>query len=64
MANTEGIESYCRNCVSRDFVMGRGLVCKRTGTLPDFEDACENFQKDEELEKIAPTPDPEIFSAC
>ncbi len=41
MANTEGIESYCRNCVSRDFVMGRGLVCKRTGTLPDFEDACE-----------------------
>ena len=63
MANTEGIESYCRNCVSRDFVMGRGLVCKRTGTLPDFEDACENFQKDEELEKIAPTPDPEIFSA-
>ena len=27
MANTEGIESYCRNCVSRDFVMGRGLVC-------------------------------------
>lgn len=45
MANTEGIESYCRNCVSRDFVMGRGLVCKRTGTLPDFEDACENFKK-------------------
>ena len=27
MAATEEIEKYCRNCVSRDFVNGKGLVC-------------------------------------
>lgn len=59
MADLEGIENYCRNCVSRNFVTGRGLVCKRTGSIPAFEEACESYEKDEELEKIAPTPHPD-----
>ena len=51
MATTEEIEKYCRNCVSRDFVNGKGLVCSRTRDLPAFKEECESFQKDEELEK-------------
>ena len=54
MATVEEIEKYCRNCVSRDFVNGKGLVCKRTRELPDFDEECENFEKDEELLKMAP----------
>ena len=53
MATVEEIEKYCRNCVSRDFVNGKGLVCKRTRELPDFDEECENFEKDEELLKMA-----------
>lgn len=60
MATTEEIEKYCRNCVSRDFVNGKGLVCIRTKDLPDFEEECENFEKDEELERMAP-PKPDDF---
>ena len=48
MATTEEIEKYCRNCVSRDFVNGKGLVCSRTRDLPAFKEECESFQKDEE----------------
>ena len=54
MATVEEIEKYCRNCVSRDFVNGKGLVCSRTRDLPAFKEECESFQKDEELEKMAP----------
>lgn len=61
MTNPENIERYCRNCTSRDFVTGRGLICKRTSALPDFEEECELFQKDEKLEAIAPAPDPKVF---
>ena len=43
MATVEEIEKYCRNCVSCDFVNGKGLVCKRTRELPDFDEECENF---------------------
>ena len=53
MATSEEIEKYCRNCVSRDFVNGKGLVCKRTRELPAFEEECESFEKDEELERLA-----------
>lgn len=60
MATTEKIEMYCRNCVSRDFVNGKGLVCKRTASQPAFEEECEYFVSDEELEKMAP-PKPEDF---
>ena len=60
MATSEEIEKYCRNCVSRDFVNGKGLVCKRTRELPAFEEECESFEKDEELERLAP-PKPEDF---
>lgn len=60
MATTEEIEKYCRNCVSRDFVNGKGLVCTRTKDLPSFEEECENFEKDEELERMAP-PKPDDF---
>lgn len=63
MVNSESVENFCRNCVSRDFVSGRGLICKRTGALPDFEEACESFQKDEKLEAVAPIPNPEVLSA-
>ena len=56
------IERYCRNCVSRDFVTGRGLVCKRTNALPAFQGECADYQKDEELEKMAPTPRPEDYT--
>lgn len=54
MIDTENVESYCRNCVSRDFVSGRGLVCKRTGSLPDFEEECEHYEMDEQLVAVAP----------
>lgn len=64
MVHSENIERFCRHCVSRDFVSGRGLICKRTGALPDFEKACESFLKDEKLEAVAPTPDPGILSAA
>ena len=60
MATVEEIEKYCRNCVSRDFVNGKGLVCKRTRELTDFDEECENFEKDEELLKMAP-PKPDDF---
>ena len=60
MATSEEIEKYCRNCVSRDFVNGKGLVCKLTRELPAFEEECESFEKDEELERLAP-PKPEDF---
>lgn len=60
MATTEGIETYCRNCVSRDFVNGKGLVCKRTASQPAFEESCEYFASDAELEKMAP-PKPDDF---
>ena len=60
MATTEEIEKYCRNCVSRDFVNGKGLVCKRTRELPEFKEECSYFQKDEVLEKMAP-PKPDDF---
>ncbi|GCB36651.1 hypothetical protein [Bacteroides faecalis] len=60
MATTEEIEKYCRNCVSRDFVNGKGLVCKRSREFPAFEEECENFENDEELTKMAP-PKPEDF---
>lgn len=60
MATTEEIEKYCRNCLSRDFVNEKGLVCNRTRELPDFEEECENFENDEELEKWAP-PKPKDF---
>ena len=60
MATSEEIEKYCRNCVSRDFVNGKGLVCKRTGELPAFEEECDSFEQDKELERLAP-PKPEDF---
>jgi len=63
MTDQNDIERYCRNCVSRNFVTGRGLVCKRTGAVPAFEGECESYQKDEELERMAPTPRPEDYSA-
>ncbi|WP_291529721.1 hypothetical protein [Bacteroides sp. UBA939] len=62
MIEQNDIERYCRNCISRDFVNGRGLVCKRTGSAPAFQGECESYQKDEELEKMAPTPNPEDYS--
>lgn len=62
MAEMNEIERYCRNCASRDFANGRGLICKRTNALPAFEGVCDNFQQDEELEKMAPTPQPEDYS--
>ena len=48
MATSEEIEKYCRNCVSRDFVNGKGLVCKRNGELPVFEEECDSFEQDKE----------------
>ena len=46
--------------MSRDFVNGKGLVCKRTGELPAFEEECDSFEQDKELERLAP-PKPEDF---
>ena len=63
MEELNEIERYCRNCVSRSFVTGRGLVCKRTNALPAFQGECADYQKDEELEKMAPTPRPEDYTA-
>lgn len=60
MATNEEIEKYCRNCESRDFVHGKGLICKRTKDIPAFEGECEYFEKDKELERMAP-PKPDDF---
>lgn len=62
MTNSENVETYCRNCVSRDFISGRGLICKRTNASPDFEEECRYYVKDEQLEAIAPTPNPDLFA--
>lgn len=61
MTNSDNLETYCRNCISRDFVSGRGLVCKRTSALPEFDEECEHYQLDDKLEAMAPPPDPTIF---
>lgn len=63
MTESNEIERFCRNCIARDFVNGRGLVCKRTNAIPSFEGQCADFQKDEELEKMAPTPQWDSVSA-
>ena len=34
MATSEEIEKYCRNCVSRDFVNGKGLVVNVPENFP------------------------------
>lgn len=60
MATTEEIEKYCRNCVSRDFIHGKGLICKLTKEVPTFEGECPNFNKDQELARMAP-PKPHDF---
>lgn len=60
MNSSEKVEKYCRNCASRNFVSGMGLVCKRTNSLPQFEEECEHYQHDEKLAAIAPTPSPEL----
>lgn len=59
MRKLEGIEA-CRNCTSRNFVDGRGLVCKLTGNNPTLEEECANFTLDEELTRVAPIPDEEV----
>lgn len=59
MRKLEGIEA-CRNCVSRDFVNGKGLVCKLTGNNPAVEGECADFVLDEELTKVAPIPEEEV----
>lgn len=59
MRKLEGIEA-CRNCVSREFVNGKGLVCKLSGENPTHEDECANFTLDEELVNIAPIPEEEV----
>ncbi|NDV82381.1 hypothetical protein [Bacteroides sp. 51] len=59
MRKLEGIEA-CRNCVSRNFVNGKGLVCKLTGENPTLESECTNFTLDEELTNIAPIPEEEV----
>lgn len=56
MRKLDGIEA-CRNCVSRSFVNGKGLVCKLSGNNPDIEVECSNFRLDEELTKVAPIPE-------
>jgi len=59
MRKLEGIEA-CRNCTSRNFVNGKGLVCKLTGENPALEGECAGFTLDEELTSIAPIPDEEV----
>lgn len=59
MRKLEGIEA-CRNCVSRNFVNGKGLVCKHTGENPTLESECTNFTLDEELTHIAPITEEEV----
>lgn len=59
MRKLEGIEA-CRNCVSRNFVNGKGLVCKLTGENPTLESECADFTLDEELTAIAPVTEEEV----
>ncbi|NDV65333.1 hypothetical protein [Bacteroides sp. 224] len=59
MRKLEGLEA-CRNCTSRSFVTGRGLVCKRTNANPVFEGECNDFQLDEALIQNAPLPEEEV----
>lgn len=60
MRQLEGVER-CRNCVSREFVTNRGLVCKLTNNNPAFEDECSDFCLDETLTEIAPIPEEEVL---
>lgn len=60
MRKLEGIEA-CRNCESRNFVNGKGLVCKLTGDIPNVEGECSNFTLDEELTSVAPIPEEVVF---
>ena len=60
MRKLEGIEA-CRNCTSRNFVNGKGLVCKLTGENPTLEGECADFTLDEELTSMAPIPDEEVL---
>lgn len=61
MTNSENIESFCRNCVSRDFVSNKGLVCKRTRELPDFGEECQHYVVDEKLAAMAPAVGAEVI---
>lgn len=59
MRKLEGIEA-CRNCTSRNYVNGKGLVCKLTGNNPTLEGECAHFALDEQLIEVAPLPEEEV----
>lgn len=59
MRKLEGIEA-CRNCTSRNYVNGKGLVCRRTGDAPSLDGECADFTLDEQLIAVAPLPEEEV----
>lgn len=60
MRTLEGLEA-CRNCLSRDYVSGKGMICKLTGKNPEIEGECPDFKLDEELTKVAPIPEERVL---
>lgn len=63
MASTLTIDErlrFCKMCTNRHLDFNTGIVCKLTGSKPDFDDKCSTFSLDEpeakrlvELEKAA-----------
>jgi len=38
---------FCKTCTNRDMDLKVGLICKLTGSIADFENECESYNKDE-----------------
>ncbi len=55
MTRKEHLE-FCRRCLNRKLDTKRGLVCKLTDEIADFEDKCENLQIDHSVQ-ITPKED-------
>lgn len=58
MRKLEGLEA-CQNCLSRQYLENRGLICKLTGQNPTHEGECADFNLDEEFVRMAPVAEDE-----
>jgi len=41
--------AFCKKCLNRKFDPNQGIICKITDKIADFEESCENFERDEEV---------------
>ena len=40
---------FCRICLNRQFDINKGIICKLTNNIADFENYCDHFLKDESI---------------